>query len=195
MNKFLLVLFTLLFSSSSFAAAYMGLGYGYSKFTSAATKEYQVSPKGATYGAFVGYGKDLVGLEAFYQTFTAKGDIEHDGETQSLKTNASALGAALRFSFEIMYFRLGAARYTLDQSTDIENANSHAAADKIYEVQEKGTSKNGILYGMGLHHKFGWARLFIDFTRYQINTVGSYDTFSAGISFPIPDKLFQVGKN
>ena len=195
MNKLILLFTLLILSSASYGAAYFGGSYGYSMFSSATLKEYQVSPKGSSYGGFVGYGKDLVGVEGFYQSFSTKGDIEHDGESQTLTTNANAMGLALRFSFELMYFRLGSARYVLNQSTDITDANSRAAADDIYDVQKNGTTKNGLMYGMGLHHKFSWIRVFFDFTRYQINAIGSYDTFSVGLSFPIPDKLFNIGKN
>ncbi len=195
MNKVVLLFTLFILSSASHGAAYLGGSYGYSMFSSATLKEYQVSPKGSSYGGFVGYGKDFVGIEGFYQSFTTKGDIAHDGLSQTLTTNANAMGVALRFSFELMYFRLGAARYVLNQSTDITDTNSRAAADDIYDVQKNGTTKNGLMYGMGLHHKLSWVRVFIDFTRYQINTIGSYDTFSVGVSFPIPEKLFNIGKN
>ena len=91
-----------MFSSGSYGASYIGGSYGYSMFTSASLKEYQVNPKVTSYGGFVGHGKDFLGLEAFYQNFTTKGDIEHDGETQTLTTNAAAIGVALRFSFEFI---------------------------------------------------------------------------------------------
>jgi hypothetical protein len=94
-----------------------------------------------------------------------------------------AMGAALRFSFEFFYLRLGMARYNLDQSIDIEDANSRNAAEDIYNIQEEDTKKNGVLYGAGLHFKISKIRLFVDYSRYQINSIGHYDTVSGGISF------------
>jgi hypothetical protein len=194
-TKSILFLSILLFSATSFGAIYMGGNYGYTMFSSDSLKDYKVSSKGPAYGGFIGLGKDFVGLEAFYQSFTAEGDIEHDGEGQTLQTNATAMGAALRFSFQIFYARIGIAKYTLDQSTDIEDDESRAAADEIYDVQDKGSTKSGVLYGLGLHRKFSKFTGFIDYSRYQINTVGNYDTYSIGISFVIPDRWFSLGNN
>lgn len=195
MTKSILILFILLFSATSYGAFYMGGSYGYSMFSSDSLKDYQVSSKGPSYGGFFGLGKDFVGLEGFYQSFTAEGDIEHDGEGAILQTNAVAMGVALRFSFRIFYARIGLAKYTLDQSTDIEDDESREAAEEIYDVQEKGTTKNGILYGIGLHRKFSKFTGFIDYSRYQINTIGNYDAYSVGISFNIPDSWFSLGNH
>ncbi len=194
MNKSVVILFLLLLSTSSYAAVYVGGSYGTSIFSSEKLADYKVSPKGPTYGGFLGYGKEFVGVEVFYQNITGVGDIKHDGEEHKLTTNATAMGAALRFSFELLYLRLGIARYTLDQSVDITNAASRASAEVLYDIQEKNTKKNGVLYGAGIHHGFSWCRVFIDYSRYQINGIGYYNTFSAGMSFNIPEKWFNVGK-
>ncbi len=194
MTKLILFLTFFLFSTGSFAAAYLGGNYGYSMFSSDSLKEYKVSSKGPTYGAFLGIGRDFVGLEGFYQSFTASGKVKHDDGTHNLETNAVAMGLALRFSFELLYLRLGVARYTLDQSLDIGDDDSRQAGEVIYDIQEKGATKNGVLYGIGLHHKFSWCRGFIDFSRYQINSIGNYDAFTAGLSFTIPERWFNFGK-
>lgn len=194
MKKTFLILFSLFFSASAYSAFYVGGNYGYSMFSSDSLKEYKVASKGPSFGGFLGFGRDFVGLEAFYQNLTGTGDIEHDGGTHTIKTNAVAMGAALRFSFELLYLRLGVARYTLDQSVDIEDDSSRNAAEVIYDIQEKGATKNGVLYGVGLHRKFSWCRAFIDYSRYQINSIGNYDTFSAGLSFTIPERWFNLGK-
>jgi len=194
MRKLLLALTLLMFSAGSYAALYLGGNYGQDMFTSDSLKQYKVFPKGSTYGGFLGFGRDFVGVEGFYQSLNGQGDIKHDGETYAIKTNAAAIGAALRFSFNFFYFRLGLASYTLDQSIDMPVGNSQAAAEKIYGIEKKGTVKNGILYGMGLHHGFSSFRVFIDFSRYQINSIGNYDAYSVGVSFNIPEGWFSTGK-
>lgn len=191
-NSFLLIV--LFLSTSAFSSTYFGANYGYSMFSSKSLDEYKVSTKGPTYGGFIGVGRDFVGLELFYQDLQTQGKIKHDGGSYDITENAKAMGAALRFSFEIFYLRLGVARYTLDQSLDIADASVRSSAEAVYDIQEEGSKGNGAIYGIGLHRKFKSVRTFIDFTRYQINSVGNYDTISAGISFAISDNFFKAGK-
>lgn len=181
------------FSLSAPAAVYMGGSYGYGNFSSEALSEYKVTPKGLNYGGFVGVGKDFVGLEGFYHSFAATGKVKHDGGNYDINTNASALGAALRFSFQVFYLRLGLARFELDQSLDIEDDSTRQAAEAVYDTQEG--AKSGVLYGAGFHTKLGNTfRGFVDFTRYQITGVGYYHTYSLGISFNIPERFIGFGK-
>ncbi len=94
----------LLLSANSFSAAYFGGNYGYDFYSAKPLEKYKVAPKGPTYGAFLGFGREFVGLEVFYQALTSEGKIKHDGGSYKIQENATALGAALRFSFEILYF-------------------------------------------------------------------------------------------
>jgi hypothetical protein len=189
--KFIAIIF-LLFSTNSFANAYLGGSYGYSTFSSDALETYKAMPKGNAFGGFFGVGKSFVGLEGIFQKFSTQSDIKHDGGTYQINENATAMGGALRFSFTYLYLRMGVARYKLDQSVDIEDTATRTTAEEIYEVQEKGTTKNGALYGLGTHMKVGSARLFLDYTRYQITSVGHYDTVSFGLSFVISDRFFST---
>ncbi len=191
--KNLIILFILVFSSSSWASAYFGGNYGYSSFGSEKVKELKLSQKGPSYGAFLGIGKDFVGLEGFYQNFTAGGKIKHDGGSHDYTTDATAMGAALRFSFAAFYARLGFGRYKLKQKIDIEDESSLNAANEIYDVQND-VSKNGVLFGLGVHKRFKSFVTFIDLSRHQITGVGSYDVISVGISFNLPERLFGVVK-
>lgn len=191
--KVLIFLFLLISTSQSFAAAYIGGSYGLTTFTSDALDEYNVTPKGSTYGGFLGIGRDFVGIEGFYQTLSTTGKVKHDGEKYDITENATALGAALRFSFELFYLRLGVAQYKLDQSLEIDDETILRAAEEVYDIQTG--SKNGLLFGVGFHKKVKSARVFIDYSRYQITGVGAYDSISAGIAFAIPDRFFNAGRN
>lgn len=192
MKKFLILLILLIGPEAS-ASAYLGAHYGYATYGSDAVDEYKLSQKGPGYGAFFGVGKDFVGLEGFYQNFTTSGKVKHDGGKHDFTTNASALGAALRFSFNVFYARLGFGQYNLDQKIDINDRSSQSAANEIYGV-EKG-KKNGVLLGVGLHRRLGSkAVTFIDYSRHQITGAGNYDALSVGISFILPDRLFGFGK-
>jgi hypothetical protein len=51
-----------------------------------------------------------------------------------------------------------------------------------------------VIFGAGLHTKLGPGRVFLDFTRYQIYSIGHYDTISVGMSFAIPERWFNLGK-
>lgn len=192
--KLLLLILLSLFSFSASSAIYLGGSYGYGVFGSDELKEYKVSPKGFNYGGFIGIGRDFVGLEGFYHKLDTAAKIKHDGESYDITTNATAMGAALRFSFQFLYLRLGLAKFDLEQSLDIANDSTRQAAEDLYNIQD-GTSKNGVVFGLGFHNKLGSSsRVFIDFTRYQITGIGQYDTVSAGISFSIPDRFFDAGK-
>lgn len=189
----ILILFLILVSSHAYSAAYIGGSYGLTTFSSDPLEKYHVTPKGNSYGGFFGIGRDFVGIEGFYQNITTSGKIKHDGDKYDISTNATALGAALRFSFEMFYLRLGLAQYKLDQSVDISDDQTRRTAEQVYEIQNG--SKNGMLYGVGIHKKMGSARLFVDYSRYQITGVGAYDNISVGIAFAIPDRVFNVGRN
>lgn len=191
--KTLIILFILAFSSATWASAYFGGSYGYSQFNSEQTKQYKLNQKGPSFGGFLGVGKEFVGLEGFYQSFTTTGKIKHDGGSYDFTTDAKVYGAALRFSFAAFYARLGFGRYKLQQKIDIEDTSSLSAANEIYNVQDD-VSKNGVLFGLGAHRRFKRFVTFIDYSRHQITGAGSYDVISVGISFNLPERLFGVVK-
>lgn len=186
---FILALMTI----PAWGSAYMGANYGYSQFSSDQTKEFKLNQKGPSYGGFIGMGKDFVGLEGFYQNFTTGGKIKHDGGKYDYTTDATAMGAALRFSFNAFYARLGFGRYKLKQKIDIEDDSSLSAANEIYNVQD-GENKNGVLIGIGAHRRFRNFVTFIDYSRHQISGIGNYDMISVGISFNLPERIFGVSK-
>lgn len=191
--KKLFCLIIIFFSLNASASLYMGGSYGYGVFGSEALEEYKVSPKGFNYGGFIGIGRDFVGLEGFYHQLDTTAKIKHDGANYDINTNATAMGAALRFSFQVFYLRLGLAKFDLDQSLDIDDDSTRQAAEEVYDIQEG--SKNGVVFGLGFHRKLGnTIRGFVDFTRYQITGVGHYDTISAGVSFSIPDRFLSAGR-
>ncbi len=190
---FILFILSIIVSGNVLAGAYIGGNYGYSSFGSEEVDEYKLSQKGPAYGGFLGIGKDFVGLEGFYQKFTTSGKIKHDGGSHDYVTNATAIGAALRFSFNVFYARLGFGRYKLEQEIDIEDKSSSLAANDIYNVQD-GESKNGVLFGLGAHKNFRSFVTFIDYSRHQITGAGNYDVISVGLSFNLPERLFGFGK-
>lgn len=191
MKRFLLWALLLL-PAAAYGNAYFGISGGYNFFSSPETKDYKVNAKGSGYGALVGVGKDFVGLEAFYHVLNAEGDIKHEGEKGQLTMNASVIGAALRFSFQSFFLRLGTGRYSLDQKVDLATASNVSPAEDIYNVQNG--SKMGVLFGIGVHQKFSLGRFYLDYSRHQITSVGGYDSLSLGIVWPISDKLFAIGK-
>lgn len=164
---------------------------GYSFFSSSETDKFKLSPKGPTYGGFIGIGKDFVGLEGFYQTFSTSSKIKHEGETGEVNYNANAFGAALRFSFQLFYLRLGLGNYTLSQDVKLDNAANIPPAERAYGIDD-GASHTGVLYGIGVHNKFKIGRASLDLTRHQISGVGSYTAISLGLSWVLPDSLFSV---
>ena len=176
----------LFFSAQAQATAYLGGSYGLGDFTSPELKDRKASLKGNSYGGFFGVGKAFLGLEGFYTALNTTGKIKHENQSYDMKSNTQAFGAAMRVSFEIIYLRLGLARFNLDQSIDMPSGTSHQAADKIYNIQD-GTSKGGLLFGIGMHKKIGPGRAFVDFARYQITDIGHYDTFSVGYAFTRSD--------
>lgn len=186
----LFVFFLCLVPKSASANAYFGLNGSYSFFSSPEFRDLKVSSKGPGYGALIGVGKDFVGLEAFYQTLNSEGDIKHEGEKAKINMNAAAFGAALRFSFQSFFLRLGVAQYSLDQSVDIDNATNRRAAEDVYKIQND--SAMGVLFGIGVHGKFRIGRLYLDYTRHQISSVGNYDAISFGAVWLIPDRLFSI---
>ena len=192
--KTLIIALTILVSASgAWASAYFGGSYGYSQFGSEETKNYKLKQLGPSYGGFFGLGKEFVGLEGFYQIFNTAGKIKHDGGSYDYSTNATGMGAALRFSFNAFYARLGFGRYKLQQKVDIENSAALNAANKIYNVQDE-VSKNGVLFSLGVHRRFNSFVTFIDYSRHQITGAGNYDVISVGISFNLPERLFGVVK-
>ncbi len=194
MKRALLCLLLLTFSSSVSAVVYVGGNYGIATYGAEPLDKYRVHPKGYGYGGFLGIGKDFVGLEGFYQSLPTKGEIKHDGGSHDITTNATAVGAALRFGFQSFYLRLGIASYDVRQSLSITDEASQEAATEIYEVQEK-VRKNGVLFGGGLHGKLSENfRYIIDYSRYQITGVGEYDTVSVGLSFNLPERFLSLGK-
>lgn len=194
MRIYLILIITLfILPTSVMGSAYFGGSYGYSTFSSEKVKELKLAQKGPAYGAFLGVGRDFVGLEGFYQHFTTGGKIKHDGGKHDYQTDATAMGAALRFSFAAFYARLGFGRYKLKQKIDIEDESSLNAANEIYEVQND-VSKNGVLFGVGAHKRFKSFVTFIDVSRHQVTGAGNYDVISVGISFNLPERLFGIVK-
>lgn len=191
MKLALVILLPMLFSNS-WANTYFGLRAGYGSYTSKELSEFKVNPKGVGYGAILGMGKDFVGLEGYYEKLTTKGDIKHEGEKGTLTSDATALGVAVRFSFQSFFLRLGTGQYTLDQSVELPTESNVTPASKAYGLVESGESKNGVLLGLGVHRKLSIGRLCLDYTRHQISGGTSFDSLSLGLVWAIPDKLFSV---
>ena len=190
-----LLIFIILFSITSVASAsaYLGLNYGYGRYTSEATDKYKLNQKGPTYGGFFGFGKEFVGVEGFYQKLDTSGKIKHEGESYDLKSGASGVGAAFRLSFNAFYLRAGIGRYTMNQSVNASDATNRRAIEQLYDVQND-VSKNGFLFGLGLHKRIGGVVTFLDFTRHQVSSIGNYDTLSFGLSFNLPESFFDFAK-
>ncbi len=89
---------------------------------------------------------------------------------------------------------MGLARYSLDQKVDVDDATARQTAEAVYEIEDKNAKRNGVMFGAGLHTPLGPGRVFLDFTRYQIYSLGHYDTVSVGMSFAIPERWFNLGK-
>ncbi len=191
--KYVLIIFSLLTAFETQASAYIGGQYGYSRYTSDITNKYKLNQKGAGYGGFFGFGKEFIGIEGFYQSLKTSGKVKHDGESDDFNTNAVAIGAALRLSFAFYYLRAGIGSYTLDQKITAQTTQTQQTADKVYQV-EQGVKRNGVLLGAGLHKRFGEIVTFIDYSRHQISGAGNYDSISVGLSFNIPEKIFDFGK-
>lgn len=189
----ILSLLILLLSGAVNAGTYLGFNGGYTGYSSDALEKFKVGPKGMTYGGFFGFGKGALGVEFIYQSLNAEGKIKHDGSKYTITENATAMGGAVRLSFNSFYLRAGLASYQLNQKVDIDNAASQATAEDVYDIQKKGSRQGGSLYGLGVHTKWGPSTVFLDLTRYQVGSVGHYDAVAVGLSFPISEKFFSLG--
>jgi hypothetical protein len=184
-------IFLLVLSGPVLANTYIGGSFGYSDFNSPETDKYRVNMRGPSYGGFFGVGKDFLGFEALAQGLKSTGKLKHDGSEHDFSSDITAYGAAMRLSLTHLYFRLGLAHYRLRQEINIENAESRRAAEKVYGVVGSG-SENGVLYGIGTHVALGKSvRGFVDFTRYQITSVGNVHSLSLGFAVVIPDNFFS----
>ena len=191
MKKFLLILWPLFFSANSFANGYIGGNWGQNYYGSEVLSDRNVSTKGSTFGLLLGYKYQFMGTELFYQNLGSEGKIIHDGKDYLISEKATSLGAALRFHFDIIYIRLGLAKYNLNQSLNVTGADAKRSAEVIYKIQPSDSSHNGSVLGFGLYRKF-WATTFLlDFSRYNVNGIGHYDSFSVGVLIPIPAKFLE----
>jgi len=139
----------------------------------------------------LGYGQNYLGLEFIFQKISSIGQINHDGAKHEVSANTTVFGGAVRLSFEYLYMRGGIGSYQIEKNIDIDDEDSLASAQDIYNIRNDTEREAGFLYGAGIQKKFGGVWFFLDYTKYQINSQGSYNTFSGGLSFIIPDKVFK----
>jgi hypothetical protein len=149
MRKFLLFL-TILLPTLCQAQIYGLLQGGYSKLNQDSIAEHKVYPSGTTYSGGIGVRKEYFELEASFQKFSGKGEIDHDGKKNTLMHEQSSVLFALNFYLnKRFYARLGYGFHQVDQKLEKEiSSASESGARKAYGMKED-VLTDGVLYGMG----------------------------------------------
>ena len=149
MLKVLLFL-TVLLPALCQAQIYGLLQGGYSQLNQESIADHKVYPSGMTYGAGMGIRKDYFELEASFHKFNAEGEIDHDGQKNSLIHEQSSVLLALNFYLsKKFYARLGYGFHMVDQTLDKDVSDASASgAQKAYGMKEDAMT-GGILYGAG----------------------------------------------
>lgn len=149
MLRYLLFL-TVLVSGMAEAQIYGVLQGNYSQLKQQKQASNNVYPTGAGYGAGIGFRKNFYEFEAMINKLNLAGDIDHDGESNTIKHDQTSLMLAFNFYFnKVFYARLGYGFHKIDQTLekDISEA-SMDGAKKAYDLQENKVT-DGILYGAG----------------------------------------------
>jgi hypothetical protein len=149
MRKILLFL-TILLPALCQAQVYGLLQGGYSQLNQDSIADHKVYPSGMSYSAGLGIRKDYFELEASYQKFSGKGEIDHDGQKNSLIHQQSSVILALNFYLsKKFYARLGYGFHMVDQTLDKDISDASASgARKAYGMKEDSMT-GGVLYGAG----------------------------------------------
>ena len=149
MRKLLLFL-TLLLPNLAQAQIYGLLQGGYSQLNQDSMSDHKVYPTGLSYAAGVGVRKEYFELEASFQKFTGNGDIEHDGQKNTLVHEQASVLFALNFYLsKRFYARLGYGFHKVNQTLDKEiSSASETGARKAYGMKED-VMTDGIFYGAG----------------------------------------------
>ncbi len=191
-----LTLLTLLYSPASFADFYFAANGGLNYYNSEITDRYRITSTGTTYGGILGLRVQFIGIETLVQKFSTEGKIKHSGADYKLTSDTTAIGAAVRFNFNLLYFRAGYAHYKVEQGildTNGQTVNS-SQMNSIYDINPSGDSCNGFVAGAGLQYRLGRrVRVFADFTRYNMPELDAhYNTVTAGLSISFQGPKIQL---
>lgn len=181
----LLPVIVVLYTPHVLADFYFGANGGLGYYNSDITDKYNISSSGTTYGGVLGLRVQFLGIETLYQKFSTEGKIKHSGTEYKLVSDTTAIGAAIRFNLNILYFRAGYAHYKIEQGirdTQGQTQNS-AAMNSIYKVKPQGDSVNGFVAGGGLQYRLSKNfKVFADYTRYNMPDIDAhYSTITGGI--------------
>ncbi len=147
--KTLLILTTLL-SLSAYAQTYALFQGGYGQYNQKDAASHKVYPSGTSYGAGLGVRKNFFEVEAVFEKFTGKAEVDHDDKSNSIIHKQSSFLLALNFYLnKSLYARLGYGFYRVDQNLDkVVSAASEEGAKKAYGIKEDAIS-DGVLYRGG----------------------------------------------
>lgn len=148
--KTLFLILTFLVPCLAQAQIYGLLQGGYSKLSQDSLSDHKVYPAGTSYAAGIGIRKDYFELEASFQKFAGKAEIDHDGQKNTLMHDQASVLFALNFYLsKRFYARLGYGFHKADQTLEKELSEASAAgARKAYGIKED-VLTDGILYGVG----------------------------------------------
>lgn len=128
---------------------YLGQG-GYAQLNQDAAAEQNVRPTGLSFGGGMGLRKDYIEVEGILQKMTLAGDIDHDGQKNSLVHKDTSFTIAMNFYLNRnFYARLGYSFHRIDQT--LEKPVSEASmegARSAYNMQED-VLIDGVTYGGG----------------------------------------------
>jgi hypothetical protein len=146
----LLLFLTILLPGLCQAQIYGLLQGGYSQLNQDSIADHKVYPAGMSYSAGIGLRKEYFELEASFQKFSGKGEIDHDGQKNSLIHDQSSVLFALNFYLsKKFYARLGYGFHKVDQTLDKDVSSASASgARKAYGMKEDAMA-DGVLYGAG----------------------------------------------
>jgi hypothetical protein len=123
---------------------------GYSQLNQKDAASNNVYPSGMSYGAGAGMRSGPYEFEALLLKANLSGEIDHDGEKNTLEHSQTSLIVAFNFYFtKNFYARFGYGLHKVDQTLgDDVSAASQEGAEKAYGLKEDKLTE-GIVYGAG----------------------------------------------
>lgn len=146
----LLLFLSLLVCQAAYAQVYLLGQAGYSQLNQSDAAANNVHPSGITYGAGAGFRNGFFEFEGTLLKANLSGDINHDGEDNTL--NHAQTSMLLAFNFYLtkrFYVRLGYGFHKVDQTLgDGVSAASQEGAERAYGMKEDALTE-GVIYGGG----------------------------------------------
>jgi hypothetical protein len=194
----LFFIFLFLWGNRTFAAGYIGAGYGSSNYVSPKLTPYEVWPHGTSYIVQLGQRTNYLELEGFFAKSSHENKIIHENVEYKMKQSLLSYGAVGKFNLRYLYIKLGYAFHSMSQKAFLGTAEvNNTAMNSIYGLDEN-PKDEGLVLGGGLSFKLGksW-RFYLDYTRYNLSKSDAHaNAIYAGLSFSFNNfNLFKINPN